>query len=177
MNMIKVNNENPNEHWQFVSVTDCVVLDLGCGRWEHVEHREKDWPTTPEYFNIKGAKKVIAVDGDENEILWFNKKYSHESGYVFIHSMINSPNILEHLITEYKPNCIKIDIEGGEINLINLSDDIFNLVNEYYIETHNDQLYYQCILKLAQNRYDIYQQIDLVHTNGGCKVIFAKKIK
>lgn len=177
MNILKINNENPNEHWQFASVTDCVVLDLGCGRWAHVENIEKDWPTTPEYFKAKGAKKVIAVDGDEKEISWFSEKYSHESAYVFVHGMINSPNALEYLIKLCKPNCIKIDIEGEEIHLINLSDDIFNLVDEYYIETHSLGLYLSCIIKLAQNRYDIHHQIDLTHTDGQCKVLFAKKIK
>ena len=177
MNIVKVNNENPNEHWQFVSVVDCVVLDLGCGRWEHVEYRDKNWPTTPEYFKINGAKTVIAVDSDINEISWFNKKFAEEHGYVFICRTINSSEILKETITKYKPNCIKVDIEGGEIHLINLSDDVFSSVEEYYIETHNDQLYDLCILKLAKNRYDVYQHIDLVHTNGACKVIFAKKIK
>ena len=171
--MIQINTEDPKEHWQFASVKERIVLDLGCGRWELVDHPL--WPTTPEYFIQKGAKKVIGVDCDANEIIWFNSNLN-ESMYDFANQCIKSTDCISFLIGKHSPNCMKIDIEGAEIHLINLSDDIFKLVDEYYIEVHSDHLYNQCILKLAQNRYDIYQQIHLIHT-GACKVIFAKKIQ
>ena len=173
--MIKVNNENPNEHWQFVSVNNRVVLDLGCGRWERVEHRDPKWPTTPEFFIQKGAKHVVAIDCDPNEINWFTSNFSKESNYEFILSCINSSNDFLNLITTYNPNCIKIDIEGAESNIIDIPNDVFSKVDEYYIETHNHHLFESCISKLDSCNYQIINIIDLIHTNGACKVIFAKK--
>jgi predicted rRNA methylase YqxC with S4 and FtsJ domains len=76
--MKKVNNENPNEHWEFINVNGKTVLDLGCGRWEHVEYRDPNWPTTPEYWTQKGANQVIGIDADQNEIDWFLKMYKNE---------------------------------------------------------------------------------------------------
>lgn len=173
--MKQVNNENPNQHWEFVNVKEKTVLDLGCGRWEHIEYRDSAWPTTPEYWIQKGATKVIAIDSDMNEINWFNSMYNEELNYTFICLFINSSISFFNLINEYKPNCIKCDIEGGEIHLINLDKETFRLVEEYYIETHSNELYNGCINKLKECEYDIYEQIDLTHTNGICKVIFARK--
>lgn len=173
--MIKVNNENPNEHWQFVSVTNRIVLDLGCGRWEHVEHRNPNCSTTPEFFKQRGATHVVAIDCDPREINWFNSKFSKEENYEFILGCINSANDFSDLILRYNPNCVKIDIEGAESNIIHMSNYIFSKVDEYYIETHNQQLYESCTSKLTLCGYQITNIIDLVHTNGLCKVIFAKK--
>lgn len=77
-NYTLVNNENPIEHWQYINVKDRVVLDLGCGRWEKIEHRNQDWPTTPEYFLMNSAKEVIAVDADSGEIEWFTNKFNDD---------------------------------------------------------------------------------------------------
>jgi hypothetical protein len=176
MIITKVDNENPNEHWQYVNVSDRVVLDLGCGRWEHVERRDPNWPTTPEYFKQNGAKKVVAVDCDINEINWYNSVFSEESSYYdFILSHIHSSNDFSSLILKYQPNCVKVDIEGMECHLVDVPDDIFRSVEEYYIETHSQYLFNSCMSKLVLCGYIIYNQIDLVHTNGACMVIFAKK--
>ena len=173
--MKNVNNENPNEHWEFINVNEKTVLDLGCGRWESVEYRDPNWPTTPEYWIQKGAKYVVGIDADQNEIDWFLKMYKDEVSYEFNCMMINSPNDFNHLINQYKPNVIKCDIEEGEIHLINLDDETFKLVDEYYIETHGDELYSKCVSKLSECGYEIYEEIDLTHTRGYCKVLFAKK--
>ena len=173
--MKEVNNENPNEHWQFVDVIDKTILDLGCGRWESVEYRDSNWPTTPEFWIQKGANKVIGVDSDQNEIDWFMKKHINNICFNFKCMMINSPQDLLNLINEYTPEIIKCDIEGGEIHFVNLNNDIVKQIQQYYIETHSDELYNKCISKLEECDYDIYEKIDLTHTNGICKVLFAKR--
>jgi hypothetical protein len=172
--MVQVNNENPNEHWQFVDVKDRVVVDLGCGRWEHIEYRDPEWPTTPEYWIQQGASSVIGIDADLNEIRWFEDQLP-ESEFKFSCNYINSIESMQHVIETYSPNCIKCDIEGGEVFLFNLPDEIFCLVDEYYIETHGDEMYNMCLNKLESCNYEIREQIDLIHTSGFCKVIFGKK--
>ncbi len=173
--MIQVNNENPKEHWQFISVKDRIVLDLGCGRWEQIEYRDKNWPTTPEFFKMNGASSIIAIDSDHREIEWFKQNFSEDQIYNFILKSINTSDCFKELFLSYKPNCVKVDIEGAEINLINLDNEIFNLVDEYYIETHSPDIFNLCSNKLTINNYTIENIIDLVHTGGACKVIFAKK--
>lgn len=173
--MKNVNTENPYKHWEFVNVENRIVVDLGCGRWEKVEYRDPSWPTTPEFFKIKGASYVFGCDSDPEEISWFKSNFNSDSTYAFYQLYVNSPTIFKEIIEKIKPNCIKCDIEGGEIHLINLEDEIFKMVDEYYIETHNQELYFNCLNKLKQCEYDIVEEIDLTHTYGACKVIFGKK--
>jgi hypothetical protein len=174
--MIQVDNENPIHHWQFVEVENRVVLDLGCGRYEKYVYRNPDWPTTPEYFVQKGAKHVNAIDIDHGEIEWFRSEFKNESDKcTFIEKEINSVESFENIILTYKPDCVKCDIEGAETYLFDLHNNIFSLVKEYYIETHGNELYEKCINKLNESDYEIFNQIDLTHTGGFCKVIFARK--
>jgi hypothetical protein len=172
---IEVNNENPNEHWKFIECNQVVAVDLGCGRWEKKEYRDPSWPTTPEYLIQKGANVVYAFDIDNNEIMWYNENVSNKMNVVAINQGIHSVDDIRNILQKFKPKTIKCDIEGGEIHLINLADEIFKMVDEYYIETHNQELYLQCINKLLNCNYTIVEQIDLIHTNGACKVIFGKK--
>jgi hypothetical protein len=171
--MKKVNTEQPDLHWEFVNVTECVVLDLGCGRWEHVEYREKTWPTTPEYFISKGASRVYALDADNNEIKWFREKFAQDNRYLFEPFYITSANAVEQIIQKVKPDCIKCDIEGGEEFLFSINKEVFNSVKEYYIETHNDRLFNMALSTFNKQNYKIRETIDLTHTNGICKVVFA----
>jgi SAM-dependent methyltransferase len=173
-NYTLVNNENPIEHWQYINVKDRVVLDLGCGRWEKVEIRDKNWLTTPEYFLANAAKKVVAIDADPEEIEWFTNKFNNDN-LKFILKSINSTQDIIELYNIYKPDCVKCDIETNEKFLLGLTKEQFCSVKEYYIETHGNNLYFTIIDLLNKYNYSIYHQIDLTHTRGYCKVIFAKK--
>lgn len=175
--MLKLNNENSAEHWKFINVTNKTVLDLGCGRWNKIEKVEDHWLTTPEHFIANGAIKVIGVDNDAEEIAWFNNKFNNQQNtYEFLHKSINTTSDIIDLYNKYKPECVKCDIETGEIFLLNLDKETFCSINEYYIETHGSDLYYKFIDIFNQYNYLIVEQIDLTHTSGYCKVIFAQKM-
>jgi|688.fasta_scaffold481453_1 hypothetical protein len=176
MNYTLVNNENPVEHWQYVNVKNKVVLDLGCGRWEKVETKDASWLTTPEYFLTLNATKVIAIDADPEEIIWFKNRFENNSNLEFILQPINSTNDIINLYNTYKPNCVKCDIETNEKFLLELTEDQFCSIDEYYIETHGLDLYLKILSVLGKYGYIVNNQIDLTHTKGYCKVIFAKKI-
>lgn len=173
--MILLNNENSAEHWKYIDVKDKTVLDLGCGRWNKVEKVEDTWLTTPEHFVKHGAKKVIGVDIDSEEITWFSNKFGHNASYTFLCQSINSAQDVIDLYTTYKPDCVKCDIETNEKYLLQLTKEQFCSVNHYYIETHGRELYLQFLNVLSQYNYYINEQIDLTHTNGYCKVLFAIK--
>jgi SAM-dependent methyltransferase len=173
--MKNVNNENSKEHWEFVNVKDRIVLDLGCGRWNKVEQVDDSWLTTPQYFIEQGAKKVIAVDIDPIEVDWFMNKFKDNNQYEFILNNISSTEHIISLYNAYKPSCVKLDIEGSEQYLLEIDELSFCSVSEYYIETHGQKIYNQFIEIFANYGYNIRELIDLTHTNGLCKVIFAYK--
>lgn len=171
--MILLNNENSAEHWKYIDVKGKAVLDLGCGRWNKVEKVEDTWLTTPEHFIKQGAKKVIGVDIDSEEIAWFNNKFGKDTNYNFLCQSVNSVQDIIDLYDTYNPDCVKCDIETNEKYLLELSKEKFCSINHYYIETHGRELYVQFLNILSQYNYYINEQIDLTHTNGYCKVLFA----
>jgi cyclopropane fatty-acyl-phospholipid synthase-like methyltransferase len=102
-----VNSENPLEHWSDIEdLNNKVVLDLGCGWIDHGH------ASTPEYFISRGASKVIGVDISDNEIQKLKEIYPE---HTFILRMIDSANDFTDLISTYKPDFIKMDIEGAEV--------------------------------------------------------------
>jgi len=173
--MHKLDNENSAEHWKFINVKNKIVLDLGCGRWNKVERVDDSWLTTPEHFIFNGATKVIGVDIDHEEISWFKNKYQNDLRYEFILKSINSENDIKFLYDTYKPNCVKFDIESNEKFLFKMNESDICSIEEYYIETHGQDMYEYFINTLPSFKYHINEQIDLIHTSGLCKVIFASK--
>ena len=175
MERIQVDNENPSQHWKFINCKDKIVLDLGCGRWEHVEHRDPSWPTTPEYLIQIGAKEVHAIDIDEKEINWYKEIVSTKMPVFPIHRQISSTDDISDLIRNTKATVIKCDIEGSESGILNLSNEDFYQIKFYAIETHSDALYESFIKKFNDMGYTHIATIDLVHAPP-MKVIFAEKI-
>lgn len=174
--MHTLNNENSSEHWKFINVQNKIVLDLGCGRWNKVERVEDHWLTTPEHFINMGAKKVIGLDIDPIEIEWFKKRFDNNIKYEFILRGITSSQDIDYLYNKYRPDCVKFDIETAEKFLLDLDVSVIRLIEEYYIETHGKDLYEKFIHNLPKYGFIIHEQIDLIHTNNYCKVIFAKRI-
>lgn len=169
------NSENPSLHWKYIECKDQIAIDLGCGRWEHVEYRDQSWPTTPEYLLQLGASKVYAFDIDEKEIQWYrdNLCVKYPNLIVFT-ANINDTNALREIYQQCKPDVIKCDIEGNEKFLLQLTDEEFTSVNMYAIETHSNELYNSFIAKFQKLNYHIVATIDLVHAIP-MKAIFAKK--
>ena len=126
-----VYSENPLEHWSDIkNLDDKIVLDLGCGWIDHGH------ASTPEYFISRGASKVIGVDISDGEIEKLKEIYPE---HIFILRMINSANDFIDLINMYKPDFIKMDIEGAEIYLKDVPKEVFDSVKEFAIEYHNPE--------------------------------------
>jgi hypothetical protein len=118
--MNNIANEEPDEHWRMIHPEGKVVLDLGCGKFYSSI-------STAEWFINKGAKSVIGID--LSDIKFHNDKF-------IMHVMrIDSTQILQDLIDNYKPELIKCDIEGAEIYL----DGIKSIPStEFAIEYHDE---------------------------------------
>ena len=61
-------SENSEHHWTHLNVEGHTLLDLGCGRHDTLDL----YQSSAIYLGEKGAIKVIAVDGRESEIQYFN---------------------------------------------------------------------------------------------------------
>lgn len=173
--MVEVDTEEPSKHWGFINCKDEIVVDLGCGRWEHMTPRDQSWPTTPEYLAELGATKVYAFDVDPTEIEWFNENVCNKNSKIYaeakgIHSIID----IRDIYTKYNPTVVKSDIEGAEGILLELTDIEFLTVKHYAIETHTDDIFRLFVEKFASLDYNITMVIDLLHAPH-CKVIFAER--
>ena len=124
-----VESENPLEHWNDIKeVEGKVVLDLGCG-WLF-----QPFESTPQYFIGRGAKKIIGVDAACGEIEKLNATFPN---HTFVCKTILEFNDLASLITEHKPQLIKMDIEGYEHHMKDMTLEQFESVEEIAVEYHN----------------------------------------
>ena len=170
----QVNTEEPSKHWGFIRCKDEIVLDLGCGRWEHVEYRDQSWPTTPEYLIQLGASKVYAIDIDSTEVLWYLTNITPKLPVYPQSKAIHSANDVRELLLAYKPTVIKCDIEGAETTLLSLTDDEFRSIRFYAIEAHSENIFNGFMEKFNQLNYKIVSIVELTHAHP-MKVIFAER--
>jgi len=103
------------------------VLDLGA-----------DYGSTAAWFRKKGSREVIAVEA-EKELYSKLKQYSEKRNWLTaINEFIDSPNKIDQLITNFKPQIVKVDVEGAEKNLLNC--DKLADVPTWLIEAHSEQI-------------------------------------
>lgn len=128
---VKLNYPEDYEiHWGGIDYEGKVVLDLGA-----------DDGNTAEFFYNEGAEKVIAVEGSEpvfnNLMAWAKTKE-----YVLPCDMwIDSPAKIEYLLKLFKPDIVKVDIEGAETNFEGVRYNILRLVPIYIIECHSLEIF------------------------------------
>lgn len=124
-----VNSENPIEHWSDIEdVEGKIVMDLGCG-WLFQQHE-----STPEYFINRGAKHLIGIEAACGEVEKLKEIYPQ---HTFICKTILSSDDLSELFKTYSPQVIKMDIEGYESVIDNMSSDDWKSVEEIGVEYHN----------------------------------------
>lgn len=120
-------------HWglrpQIIIYRDKTILDLGA-----------DYGSTAEFFLKHGAKKVIAVEGDPKLSKQLIDNYKGSSNVIPISKFIDSPKQIERFILKYKPDIVKVDIEGYEIHLLQVKSKVIQSVKEWMIEYHSDEL-------------------------------------
>lgn len=166
--IVSSTGESMEEHYNSetlgISYKDKVILDLGAS-----------WGDSSEYFLHMGAKTVIAVEGNQimyDGLLKTSELFKEKIIPIFL--SIDNPGSLEKLIIDYKPDIVKADIEGAEIHLYNIKNEIWNLAPEYLIETHEGYLGQNLdglmIKKSEENNYQIVKNI-----TTGIHMIYAKK--
>jgi hypothetical protein len=168
--MKQFNGDHPKDHWpvELINVKDKVVLDLGCGNDGNLS--TLDWPPTPEHFIANGAKKVIGIEINSLDLEYLNNKIDSSKGFF----TTPSKNVSD-LIKEHNVQVIKCDNEGGETELFSLPTETFRLVEEYYVETHNDSLNQWAKAKFAECGYDILEELEFAPLPGLIRVLFARR--
>jgi hypothetical protein len=168
--------ENPDIHWQYANVEGKRVLDLGCGDFGNAT--TLTYPSTVEYFLERQASFVVGVDVSAVDTENLKNKIDINKIKVLSMSIEDSSQIID-LIVQNNIDVVKCDIEGFETALFHVPIDTFRTVEEYYVETHSNDLHNRCIEKLTECGYDIYAEINLGQTNhhpqGSCKVLFARR--
>jgi|GEM_PF-1448210 SAM-dependent methyltransferase len=135
-----IKSENSSDHWNQLDVSDKVVLDLGCGFWDVDDIQE----SSPIYFKKKGAKKIIGVDLNENDIKvlkdYFPEHFKGD-GSEFLVKKITKTNDLLELITKYNIESIKCDIEGFEKVMFNINKNQIENIKNLSVEYHDHVLF------------------------------------
>lgn len=154
MKIHSIQSENSEHHWPHLNVEGKILLDLGCGR-----HDTNDiFQSSAIYLGEKGAIKVIAIDGRESEINYFNENTPNPDKYTFLNMFINTPDDIRNLLKEYNPTVIKCDIEGYETNLYDLTKEELKNVVEFGLEYHSFDILEKITQKLIEWGFTIHTE-------------------
>jgi hypothetical protein len=140
----RIYDEDYERFYGYASFKGKVLLDIGA-----------DYGSTAMFFLRKGARKVIAVEGDRilyKRLLNTAERYCNIMP-VFLY--ISKKQDFEKLILIYRPAIMKVDCEGCESHLLKINSQIFSDVEEYIIEAHGQKLIEETKNKLISNNYAI----------------------
>ena len=121
--------EDYDSHWGFTSFKGKTVLDLGA-----------DYGSTAHYFLKRGARRVVAVEGDPQLAGKLEENFRGDERVVPIHLFIERAEQVAELIKRFDPDLVKVDVEGAERILLDLPRGLVER-REWLVETHSDELY------------------------------------
>ena len=172
MKQHKILSENSEHHWSYLDTKDKVLLDLGCGR-----HDTSDlYQSSAVWLGERGATKVIAIDGRESEINYFNENNIDKEKYAFIHMFINTSEDIRSLLKEFKPTVIKCDIEGYETNFYDITKEEMKDVVEFGLEYHNLNILEKMTQKLTEWGFEIHTEAKFAFVDASqMGVLFCSK--
>lgn len=130
LNLLPISGSNFVRDYSFVDYRGKVVLDVGA-----------DYGSTAAFFLRKGARSVIAVEGNP---AYFQQLVANAKGVaevIPVYLWICSADDFEFLINTYSPYILKVDCEGCEVHLLGVKDKTFLKVYEYLLEIHTADLW------------------------------------
>ena len=125
-----LNQEDYDKHWGHTSFKGKTVLDIGA-----------DYGSTAYYFLKHGAKRVVAVEGDKRFISKLRKNYGRSQNVTCVNKWVSCARDIEVLVRKFKPDIIKVDIEGSESHILGVSPTVLCSVPEWLIEVHSKDLF------------------------------------
>jgi len=149
-----INSEDARIHWKYLDVSDKIVLDLGCGLWDVSDIKE----SSPVYFKNKGAKKIIGVDmnADDMRIFqdYFQENFPGDGSEFIVKEIANTNDFLE-LITKYQVESIKCDIEGFEKVMFDITKEQVKNIKNISVEYHTHILFLRLLNTLKNWDFEI----------------------
>jgi predicted RNA methylase len=142
---VNCQGEDCDAHWNYVSFKDKAVLDLGA-----------DYGSTVRYFLKKGARFIMAVEGDPKLAQELKKRYQFSSKVVCEELMISSAEDMNRLICQKRFDLAKVDIEGAEKFLLPLQSIV--TIPTWLIETHSKEIDRLLIMHFQKNGFKVYRQ-------------------
>ena len=152
--------ENYNEHWKGLNYNGKTILDIGA-----------DVGSTALYFTEMGASKIYAVEGNPYYYASLESNSSFIGDVTSINMFVDTKEKLSYLIHNYPVDVMKIDIEGGEILLADMDDSTLQLIPEYIIEVHNQEIFTILNRRFMEANYKISS---FVFTNG-CPILIVER--
>jgi len=154
--ILPIYNEDYNQCWGCISYQDKTVMDLGA-----------DYGSTVYYFLKKGAKKVIAIEGDETLAGKLNHNYGDDPRVSCVTKWIGNANDIEQLIKAYPCDIAKVDIEGAETHIAKVSHKALLTVKTWLIETHTKEIYDKLTSLFLKLQFKVYIiDYDMVGVSG-----------
>jgi SAM-dependent methyltransferase len=170
MTTYTIESENSTDHWPYFNTENHNVLDLGCGRW----YTEKFEELSPIYF-AKTANKVVGVDGNGDDILFYINETKDDPKYIFKNEYISSIDQVKKLINEHSITALKCDIEGAEVILLDLTKEDLNNVTELAMEFHSEDLKQAYLNKVIEWGFDVKVKANFARTPDYMGVLFCSK--
>jgi len=153
--------DNYEGQYGFVNYKGKVVLDVGA-----------DYGSTAAFFLSRGAVQVVAVEGAEEFFSQLEENAREVPQVTPVKCLVSSPQDFEGLIATYQPDIVKVDCEGCERHLLNVSTKTFRKVSEYLLETHTDELWLQFKDRFQRLGYSI-THVD--NWTEGVRIVHAVK--
>jgi len=143
--ILPIYRENYDECWGNTSYLGKTILDLGA-----------DYGSTAYYFLKKGAKKIVAVEGDTSLALKLARNYGKDPKVTCVQKWISNARDIEELIESYPSDMVKVDIEGAEKHIANISLETLLSVKEWLIEVHTKQVYDELSKKFLDSGFKVF---------------------
>lgn len=154
-------DEDYNHHWGFTDFKGKTVLDLGA-----------DYGSTAWFFLKKGAKLVVAVEADPERAKTLATN-SAKYGFTSFQKTISSPKDIERFIENYQFDVAKVDIEGGEIYLLNCKSELLEKIPLWMIESHSNGL----TISVSKLFEELGFSVKQIREPDGPTIIIAQKLQ
>ena len=171
-----------------------TILDIGA-----------DVGSTADFFRRKGAKKIVAVEGNPDFFEVLKAHANEQPGFrpaeiTGVNMWVTTPNHIELLIRDFKPDLVKFDCEGCERVFHQVNDKAIKSVEEFVFEVHaaidgmclQDRLtpelidssvkHSESLRKLYANYFSVKKKLidcgfEIVHDYPlhGCRGIYARR--
>jgi precorrin-6B methylase 2 len=153
-----LSNEDYDEHWGFTDFKGKTVLDIGA-----------DYGSTAYYFLLKGARKVVAVEGNPKFAKKLSYNFRNNHSVVSIVGFVKTGRQLDALIAFARPDLVKVDIEGDEVCL--LEARLLKKPKEWLVEAHTDEIYKALLETFEASGFHTTSR----HYVNGLKIIHARR--